>query len=255
LKLQLSASKWILPKLQPTAKSTRDTGNTNTLQTTNLLFAGTRNEEEHAQMPPPQDDFRLGLPNNRTACRFPILLPGVKCYTDASIIPDTVNSNPRKAGIGIFILDPAHQSKFLIKAQINQITSVIMAEAASLTLAASIISLLHTNDTSLLTDSQLLVNFFNGNDLSSPPHWDIKPFTQRFLNAVTSRRVQVIKIARSSNITAHSLATQALRHSDDQCNLFRTTCSNVNHASSCPLSMALQSVIWDSYSPIAATCC
>ena len=206
-------------------------------------------------MPPPQDDFRLGWPNNRTACRFPILLPGVKCYTDASIIPDTVNSNPRKAGIGIFILDPAHQSKFLIKAHINQITSVLMAEAASLALAASIISLLHTDDTSFLTDSQLLVNFFNGNDLNLPPHWDIKPFTQRFLNAVTSRRVQVIKIARSSNITAHSLATQALRHSDDQCNLFRTTCSNVNHASSCPLSMALQSVIWDSYSPIAATCC
>ena len=117
----------------------------------------------------------------------------------------------RKAGIGIFILDQAYQSKFLIKAHINQITSVLMAEAASLPLAASIISLLHTQDTSFLTDSQLLVNFFNGNDLNSPPHWDIKPFTQRFLNAVTSRRVQVIKIARSSNITAHSSATQALR--------------------------------------------
>jgi hypothetical protein len=42
-----------------------------------------------------------------------------------------------------------------------------MAEAASLALAAWIISLLRMEDITFLTDSQLLVNFFNGLGFSS----------------------------------------------------------------------------------------
>jgi hypothetical protein len=45
-----------------------------------------------------------------------------------------------------------------------------MAEAAGLALAASSISSLHISEASFLTDSQVLVNFFNGSDLGSPPH-------------------------------------------------------------------------------------
>jgi hypothetical protein len=148
-----------------------------------------------------------------------------------------------------------HHCKFFIKAQVDQMTSVLMAKAAGLSFAASIISLLHISEASFPTDSQVLVNFFNGSDLGSPPHWEIKPFAQRFLNVVINRRVQVLKIARNFNATAHTLATQAFRHTDDQCNQFSATCTNVNHASSCPLQMALQSVTWNHCSLIAASCC
>jgi len=102
-----------------------------------------------------------------------------------------------------------HHCKFFIKAQVDQMASILLAMAAGLALAASIISLLHISEASFLTDSQVLVNFFNGSDLGSPPHWEIKPFTQRFLNAVINRRVQVLEIARNFNATAHALATQA----------------------------------------------
>jgi hypothetical protein len=100
----------------------------------------------------------LGLPSNRTICRLPILLPGVKCYYDASILPDKANTNPRKAGLGIFILaglgifilDPMHHCKFFIKAQVDQMASALMAEAAGFALAPSIISLLHISEASFL---------------------------------------------------------------------------------------------------------
>jgi hypothetical protein len=97
--------------------------------------------------------------------------------------------------------------------QIDNITSVIMAEAAAMAFAASISSLLQAEEVSFLTDSQILVNYFNGPDLSSPPHWEAKPFTQRFINSVANKRIPVLKVQRSMNTTAHTLASQALRHS------------------------------------------
>jgi hypothetical protein len=226
------------------------------LQEINSSGAGTLNEEDdHAQVIDLQDEFRLGLPKSRTTCRLPILLPGVKCYSDASILPDMANANPRKAGLGIFILDLIRRCNFFIKAQVNQMNSVLMAEAAGLALGASIISTLHIGEASFLSDNQVLVDYFNSGDLNLPPHWEIKPFTQRFLNALANRRVQVHKIARDLNPSAHLLATQALRHADEQCNNFNATCTNASHASSCPLSMALHSVIWTPFSLIAACCC
>jgi len=221
----------------------------------NSISAGQHIENEEPPEPLPCNEFRLGLMANQATCRYPMLLRGVKCYSDASTLPDMLVSDPRKAGLGIFVIDPRNQARFFIKAKISNITSVLMVEAAGLALAASIISLLQTNDISFLTDNQQLVNFFNGQDLNSPPLWEIKPFTQRFLNEVSNQNIQVLKIARGFNATAHTLATQAFRHLDDQCNLPCITCTNESHGSSCPLHAALQSVTWDSFSLIAASCC
>jgi hypothetical protein len=143
---------------------------------------------------------------------------------------------------------PSRQYKLYVKAQLQQASSVLMAEAASLALAAWIISLLRMEDITFLTDSQLLVNFFNGLDFSSPPHWDIKPFTQRFLNAVANTDVQVLKIDRSFNVTAHTLANQAFRSTEGQCISPSPSCTHADHVSSCPLHMALQSVSWEPFS-------
>jgi len=54
-----------------------------------------------------------------------------------------------------------------------------------------------------------LVNFFNGNDHDNPPHWDIKPFTQCFINNTSSNNARIFKIHRELNTTAHVLATEA----------------------------------------------
>jgi len=224
------------------------------MQENNSTAAGTHIDGGNAQAHIQQQNFRLGLPSDQTFCRFPMLLPGARCYTDASIAPDMPNPSPRRAGLGIFILDPRRNFKFYIKVQIGNITSVIMAEAAALAFSATASSSLQIGDISFLTDSQLLVSFFNGTDLSSPPHWEAKPFTQSFLNSVINKRVQVLKVQRSMNVTAHSLANQAFRHSGAQCSSPNVTCTNATHESF-PLRMALLCVPWEPFSFIAATCC
>jgi hypothetical protein len=86
----------------------------NQVQSTTL--AGTLDGGVHSLDIRRHEEFRLGLPSNHATCRLPIMLNGAKCYTDASLSPDTEVENPRKAGLGIFILDPVHQQKFFITA-------------------------------------------------------------------------------------------------------------------------------------------
>lgn len=181
------------------------------MQQNNSTASGFLNNERNVQAPLQQQDFRLGLPNDQIFCRFPMLLLGARCYTDASTTPDLLNHDLRRAGLGIFIFDPRCNSKFYIKAHVCNITSVIMAEAAALAFAATACCSLQIGDISFLTDNQLLVSYFNGSDLSFPPHWGIKPFTQSFLNSVNNKKVQVLKIQRSMNVTAHSLAQSSLQ--------------------------------------------
>jgi hypothetical protein len=42
---------------------------------------------------------------NRYRIATPTLLQGSRCYVDASTVPDQLNSQPRMAGLGIFILN------------------------------------------------------------------------------------------------------------------------------------------------------
>jgi len=142
-----------------------------------------------------------------------------------------------------------------IKALINNTTSVIMAEAAALALAALVSTMLQIEEISYLTDSQLLVTYLNGPDLRNPPHWDVKPFTERFLSSVANRRIQVLKVQRDMNATAHILANQAFRSSKDLCNSVNVSCSNASHGCSCPSQLALQCVSYEPFRIIAARCC
>jgi hypothetical protein len=64
----------------------------------------------------------------------------VQCYTDASIDPEASKDLPRMAGLGIFIQDMRRNNKFCIKLRIQDVTSVVMAEAAALAFAATISS-------------------------------------------------------------------------------------------------------------------
>ena len=100
---------------------------------------------------------------------FPALLQGARCYTDAAIAPDQANQHMRKAGLGVFILEPRRKLMIHIKA-IATANSVIMAEAAAISLAGTILSTMQIQDVFFLTDNQQMVRFFNGSDHSDPPH-------------------------------------------------------------------------------------
>ena len=90
-------------------------------------------------------------------------------------------------------------------------TSVLMAEAAALALAATITAQLQLHHINFLSDSQQLVDFFNSSDHSNPPDWRIKYLTQLFDNFTSNRSTGTFKTQRNQNQTADTLARQALR--------------------------------------------
>lgn len=159
-----------------------------------LHFAGSQPGGEEGQALLQSHQASLASSTDNFVCRLPNLIPGPRCYSDASLAPDSVNSAPRSAGLGIFLMDPTQHLKCFIRARIDQVSYVLMAESAAMALAAKICDLLRFSDMSFLTDSQILASFFNGPDLDKPPQWQIKPYTQKFLNAVTNCNWKVFKV-------------------------------------------------------------
>jgi len=96
-----------------------------------------------------------------------------------------------------------------IQAQLPSADSVLMAEAAAITLAVLVAQRLNTSSYNFFTDSQIMANYYNSSDLSNPPHWSIKSMTAIFLLAMKDADFKVHKIPRTMNSTAHSLAHQA----------------------------------------------
>jgi len=193
-------------------------------------------------------------------CRLHVVKQGPRCYTDASLAPDCSHINPRNAGLGVFLLDPVKGFNFYIKASLQNSSSIIMVESAAMALAADVTSLLNISDMSFITDNQILATFYNGDNFDQPPSWDVRPFTQRFLHKVSHLSWRVMKIGRGDNITAHTLASQALRATtqipnQDVNNHTVVTCSNEDHVDGCPLKEALNLVNWETFSLIAASCC
>jgi hypothetical protein len=95
-----------------------------------------------------------------------------------------------------------------IRAKFQGSTSVLMAEAASLTLAFMITYTLNITGVSFLSDSAQLVQFLNMQDQSNPPGWRIKPLAQLYTNNVAATASRTYKIPRRLNTIADSLAHQ-----------------------------------------------
>jgi hypothetical protein len=142
---------------------------------------------------------------------LPTLLSCPRCYTDASIIPDTIKQTTRKARLGVLIVNSQMQpiQNIYIQGSIDNSSSVLLAEAAALLLAASMADRIHLHSPNYLSDNQQLVSFFNGTDHSSPPDWRIKNFTHQFMNYNKQNNFKIFKIRRQANQTAHLLAKQA----------------------------------------------
>lgn len=88
------------------------------------------------------------------------------------------------AGIGVLIVNPQVQptQTIYIKAKLTGSSSVLMAEAAALALAAAVTDCMNLDNITFLSDSELLVQFLNAADQSNPPDWRIKYYTQLFSN-------------------------------------------------------------------------
>jgi len=141
-----------------------------------------------------------------------------------------------------------------IQAQAPSVQSVLMAEAAALTLAANITKHLNINSVTFLSDSQVMVNLYNSRDLENPLHWNIKNDTTTFLQALQTREFKVHKIPRNSNTTANSLAHQAFK---SQSHSVVFTCTAPAHISydSCPAALALQNVNLEPIELLIVRCC
>jgi ribonuclease HI len=111
--------------------------------------------------------------NNMEYNSHHMLLPSsaVLCYMDAAISPNGPSPQLRQAGIGIKFVNMQVQppNAIYIKAIVKEVSSVVMAEAAALALAASTATNLGFMQVSFLTDSSQLYHFLLGSEQSHPP--------------------------------------------------------------------------------------
>jgi ribonuclease HI len=132
---------------------------------------------------------------------------------DAALQPDNLNIT-RTAGLGLLLHHQHQQSQGLylyIQAQMDHATSVLMAEATAITLAALLTKQLLLHSASFFTDNQAMVDYYNSNGLSNPPEWNIKTITATLLKTMHQSHFKVYKVPRTPNTTAHSLARQAFQ--------------------------------------------
>lgn len=94
---------------------------------------------------------------NRYTTHTPAMLQDIQCYADASTPLDQASMTNRLAGIGVFIVNTQMQptQTVYIKAKLTNSSSVIMAEAAALALAAAVANSIWT---STISTSYLTVN-------------------------------------------------------------------------------------------------
>lgn len=129
-----------------------------------------------------------------------------------------------------------------------------MAEAAALAVASVVCSVLQFAGVNYLSDCEQLVRFLHQEDLSNPPEWRIKYFTQVFANNTHNSNSCVYKISRQINTVADYLAKQAsLQSADDTDHSF--ICTTEHHGSNCNILQALQGVGLTGVTIIAASCC
>lgn len=171
--------------------------------------------------------------------------------------PDQPNLHPRKAGLGVFILNlqEQHPQALYITATLHACTSVIMVEAAGLALASVITTNLNLAGVNFLSDSEQLVSFLNQQEHSNPPDWQIKPLMQIFINNATARASKIYKIHRTLNNTADSLAWQALQAATQANHMIQFSWSDENHVPQCHWLQALQHVGLTDVTISAARCC
>lgn len=107
---------------------------------------------------------------------------------------------------------PQQVQTIYVKATMSAASSVLMAEAAALALAAIITEKIGLQRVNFLSDNQQLVNFLNAQDQTNPPEWRIKYYTQIFYNSTAPRNTRLYMIQTTQNQTTYTLARRAINH-------------------------------------------
>jgi ABC-type sulfate transport system substrate-binding protein len=89
--------------------------------------------------------------------------------------------------------------KIHIKATFQDASSVIMAEAAAVALAAKILTVMQLTEAQILSDKITLLQFLNDQDHNHPPDWRMKPYTQEFEVCSQNSSITTYKISRENN--------------------------------------------------------
>jgi hypothetical protein len=161
------------------------------------------------------------------------------------------------AGVGIVFanLQDSPGNKLYIKAIINNASSVIMAEAGALALAARVAVNMGYTNVSFFSDCRQLVQFLSSQDHSNPPEWRMKNFTQEYDTSSVTIHSKLYKINRAQNLEADSLARLAVSLASTVHQPSSLDCSYGAHETRCPMFQALTSVTMHSVWLLAASCC
>jgi hypothetical protein len=124
--------------------------------------------------------------------------PHFLCYTDASTTPNNTNPFPRRAGLGIHIIDLQAQpaNHIHIRASLKGIHSVVSAEAAPMALAAVVLHKMNSNSVVFYSDCATLVDILNSRNSASLPDWRMKFYTQIFDDYTKGRIPRIVKLER-----------------------------------------------------------
>jgi hypothetical protein len=91
---------------------------------------------------------------------------------------------------------------------------VVMAEASTLALAATIASNMGLMQVSFLSDCSQLHQFFLASDQANPPDGRMKTYTQQFKSCATRTQASLFKTNHNDNTVADSLAKKSFLHVD-----------------------------------------
>jgi hypothetical protein len=144
----------------------------------------------------------------------------------------------RVAGLGVYLMNPDHNSTIYIQASSAHVDSVLQAEAHALVLAGAAVRFLGWNNVTFLSVCKVLVDTAEAADLiSKPGHWSARPILPEFFIYRRQQLEHVIKVPRSKNKIAHSIAKRALKYiSSSGCSF---TCKSSLPSNTCRCKMAL----------------
>ena len=157
----------------------------------------------------------------------------------------------RPTGLGIFIFNSNSMQPLAIyiKAKSPAVSSVLMAEATALSLAAKVVRLLHIGQVNYFSDNEILVKLLQRTMPSSHQDWRLKPLLTLFADSNINIDHHMFKIPRAQNLTAHSLVSQARKlHT-------QFVCTSASHGNYCPVKEALHFVSWDQLDLLHVKCC
>ena len=119
---------------------------------------------------------------------------------------------PKQAGLGVFVqLQGHHAASIYISARSPPVSSPIEAEAFGLLLAVKVADCLHLQDPLFKTDSSVLVQASERQDVSSAGPWTIRHIISDIRTSASFDVRKLAHISRNYNFKAHHQAQIALR--------------------------------------------